>query len=183
MRNLGARNGSITATASARRWGPANVTQPALAVTGACMYIKRAVSIVSGRSTRDTRWHTRTSIIACGPGSGFRVSTGPAPSSITLSPPPRGTAVRERERTSQRVFWRRWGEFFDARPVRNADGALQVIYVTEDTGVGGGHRDIFEHLNGLRERGHEAELWSLAGEPTGSPSRLRCARLRTTTNW
>ena len=47
-------------------------------------------------------------------------------------------------------------------------GALRVIYVTEDTGVGGGHRDIFEHLNGLSSRGHEAELWTLAGEPIGS---------------
>ena len=40
-----------------------------------------------------------------------------------------------------------------------------MIYVTEDTGVGGGHRDIFEHLNGLAERGHEAELWTLGDVP------------------
>ena len=33
-----------------------------------------------------------------------------------------------------------------ARPT----GALRIVYVTEDTGVGGGHRDIFEHLNRLR---------------------------------
>ena len=30
-------------------------------------------------------------------------------------------------------------------------GALRIVYVTEDTGVGGGHRDIFEHLNRLRD--------------------------------
>ena len=36
------RNGSITATASGRPdFGPANVAQPALAVSGACMYLTR----------------------------------------------------------------------------------------------------------------------------------------------
>ena len=73
--------------------------------------------------------------------------------------------VGERERQSQRVFWGRWSEFFDARGVHTDDGKLHVIYVTEDTGVGGGHRDIFEHLNRLRQRGHEAELWTLGDAP------------------
>jgi glycosyltransferase involved in cell wall biosynthesis len=39
------------------------------------------------------------------------------------------------------------------------------VYVTEDTGVGGGHRDIFEHLNGLADRGHEVALFTLGPEP------------------
>ena len=39
--------------------------------------------------------------------------------------------------------------------MRTASGALRIVYVTEDTGVGGGHRDIFEHLNRLQERGHD----------------------------
>src|ERR1035438_1607243 len=69
----------------------------------------------------------------------------------------RGIEVGERERRSQQIFWGRWGEFFDARKVRSEEGALRVIYVTEDTGVGGGHRDIFEHLNRLLDRGHEVE--------------------------
>ena len=44
-----------------------------------------------------------------------------------------------------------------------------MIYVTEDTGVGGGHRDIFEHLNRLKERGHEVALYSLGGQPDWFP--------------
>jgi glycosyltransferase involved in cell wall biosynthesis len=85
----------------------------------------------------------------------------------------RGTDVGERERESQRLFWERWGDFFDARTCADARprGALRVAYVTEDTGVGGGHRDIFEHLNGLVDRGHEVSLYTLGGAPTGS----RCA--------
>jgi glycosyltransferase involved in cell wall biosynthesis len=37
--------------------------------------------------------------------------------------------------------------------------------VTEGTGVGGGHRDIFEHLNRLHERGHEVSLYTLGDAP------------------
>jgi glycosyltransferase involved in cell wall biosynthesis len=90
-----------------------------------------------------------------------------APSAILyhLESITRGTDVGERERASQRHFWAKWGDILDARNVRSADGKLRVIYVTEDTGVGGGHRDIFEHLNGLLDRGHKVELWSLAAPP------------------
>jgi glycosyltransferase involved in cell wall biosynthesis len=49
--------------------------------------------------------------------------------------------------------------------VRAPDGNLRIVYVTEGTGVGGGHRDVFEHLNRLRQRGHSVELYSLGGPP------------------
>jgi glycosyltransferase involved in cell wall biosynthesis len=73
--------------------------------------------------------------------------------------------VGERERKSQRVFWRRWGAFLDERRVLSDDGRLRVVYVANDTVVGGGNRVIFEHLNGLVERGHDAQLWTLGSEP------------------
>ena len=41
--------------------------------------------------------------------------------------------------------------------------------MTQDTGVGGGHRDIFEHLNRLRARGHDVELYTLGGPPDWFP--------------
>ncbi len=83
----------------------------------------------------------------------------------------RGSEVGERERASQRVFWERWDDFFNAREVRTADGRLRVVYVTEDTGIGGGHRDIFEHLNRLLDRGHEVALYTLGDEPDWFPLR------------
>ena len=60
--------------------------------------------------------------------------------------------------------------------------------MTEDTGVGGGHRDIFEHLNRLRARGHEAELYSLGGPPDWFPLEapvrtLRALTRRSPTRW
>jgi glycosyltransferase involved in cell wall biosynthesis len=77
----------------------------------------------------------------------------------------RGTAVGERERASQERFWERWREFFSARGVHTASGHLRVVYVTEGTGVGGGHRDVFEHLNRLLDRGHDVALYTLGDAP------------------
>ena len=84
--------------------------------------------------------------------------------------PPRVGDARQRRRASasaapSALFWERWSDFFDARAACAAsDGRLRIVYVTEDTGVGGGHRDIFEHLNRLAARGHDVALYTL-GEP------------------
>lgn len=150
----------------ARNWGPASVGGPVLAVTGACMYVRceviEQVGLLDERypmAYEDVDWCLRSWQ------AGWRVHYVPAATLYHFESQSRGTAVGERERTSQRRFWARWGDFFDARPVSTPAGALRIIYVTEDTGVGGGHRDVFEHLNGLAERGHDVELFSLGGPP------------------
>ena len=101
-------------------WGPAGMPGPVLAVTGACMYITREPrSSGSGCSTSATRWPTRTSTGACAPGRpGLRVLYFPAARLYHHESVTRGTDVGERERASQRLFWERWGDFFDARDVR-----------------------------------------------------------------
>jgi glycosyltransferase involved in cell wall biosynthesis len=43
------------------------------------------------------------------------------------------------------------------------------VYVTEGTGVGGGHRVVFEHADRLLRRGHDVEVWSLDGPPDWYP--------------
>jgi glycosyltransferase involved in cell wall biosynthesis len=150
--------------------GPADVQADALAVTGACMYV-----------TRETV--RRVGELDAGYPMGFEdvdlclraweagVAVGYEPTSVLthLESVTRGTEVGERERSSQRRFWDRWGHWFDARSVRTPDGRLRIVYVTQDTGVGGGHRDIFEHLNRLTARGHSAELYSLEGPPDWFP--------------
>ncbi len=149
-----------------RDFGPAGVTQSVLAVTGACMYLTREVIERVGLMDEDYPMaYEDVDLCLRAWQAGLRVVYAPAAELSHLESVTRGTEVGERERVSQRVFWRRWGGFFDARDVRNDEGALRVIYVTEDTGVGGGHRDVFEHLNGLIDRGHEAELWTLEDGP------------------
>ena len=147
-------------------WGPARHAGPALAVTGACMYVRREVIERVGlldegypMAYEDVDWCLRAWQ------AGFRVLYFPAARLVHHESVTRGTDVGERERASQRLFWERWGDFFDARPVRTESGALRVVYVTEDTGIGGGHRDIFEHLNRLLDRGHEVALYTLGDPP------------------
>lgn len=148
-------------------FGPSNVPQPVLSVSGACMYLTRA--LIDGVGVFDPAYpmaYEDVDLCLRAWQEGFSVMYWPGAVLEHLESVSRGTHVGERERESQRVFWGRWGAFFDARDVRTDGGMLRVVYVTEDTGVGGGHRDVFEHLNGLLERGHEAELWTLGGQPT-----------------
>jgi GT2 family glycosyltransferase/glycosyltransferase involved in cell wall biosynthesis len=168
-----------------RGWGPAEQASPALAVTGACMYVRRRViervGLLDeryGMAYEDVDWCLRAWQ------AGFRVLYFPSAQLVHHESVTRGTEVGERERDSQRLFWERWSEFFDARSVsagahdrgldegildarvrEGAHGPLRIVYVTEDTGVGGGHRDICEHFNRLSARGHDVSLYTLGDPP------------------
>jgi len=149
-----------------RLYGPATLTAPTLAVTGACMYVRADVIEKIGlldenypMAYEDVDWCLRAWQ------AGFRVIYQPLAEMTHKESVTRGREAGEREIESQRYFWQRWDGFFHGRDVHTADGHLRVIYITEDTGVGGGHRDIFEHVNRLRDRGHDAQVWSLDGQP------------------
>ncbi len=153
-------------------WGPAGIAGPVLAVTGACMYITRETIEKVGlfdesfpMAYEDVDYCLRAWR------AGTRVIYFPAARLYHHESVTRGSEVGERELASQRVFWERWDDFFNARDVRTPEGRLRVVYVTEDTGIGGGHRDIFEHLNRLLDRGHEVALYTLGDEPDWFPLR------------
>ncbi len=164
-------------------WGPAAQTSPALAVTGACMYVRREVLERIGMlDERYPMAYEDVDYCLRAWQAGYRVRYFPIARLVHHESVTRGTDVGERELTSQHLFWERWSDFFDARSVRagseededkkereteslRPDGPLRIVYVTEDTGVGGGHRDIFEHLNRLAERGHDVALYTLGEEP------------------
>jgi GT2 family glycosyltransferase len=154
-------------------WGPADVPGPTLAATGACMYIRRDVldtvglfDEAYGMGYEDVDYCLRAWQ------AGYEVAYVPAARLYHHESATRGTEQGERELRSQRVFWERWAGFFDERRVVGEDGRLRVVYVTEGTIVGGGHRDIFEHLNGLADRGHDVALWTLEEAPDWF--QLRC---------
>ena len=111
-----AASGSTTATASSPPTGaPPAIAGPALAVTGACMYMRREVIERVGlfdeaypMAYEDVDWCLRAWQ------AGFRVLYFPAAQLYHHESVTRGTDLGERERASQRVFWERWGDFFDA---------------------------------------------------------------------
>ena len=147
-------------------WGPADVAGPTLAATGACMYIRRdALDTIGpfdeayGMGYEDVDYCLRAWR------AGYEVTYVPSARLYHHESATRGTALGEREQRSQDAFWQRWTTFFGARPVLTDQGKLRVIYVTEGTIVGGGHRVVFEHLNGLAARGHDVALWTLQDPP------------------
>ena len=147
-------------------WGPAGIAGPVLAVTGACMYITRAaLERVGLFDERYPMAYEDVDLCLRSWRAGLRVLYFPPASLYHHESVTRGTDLGERELASQQLFWELWGDFFNAREVRTAEGGLRVVYVTEGTGVGGGHRDIFEHLNRLSERGHEVALYTLGAQP------------------
>jgi GT2 family glycosyltransferase/glycosyltransferase involved in cell wall biosynthesis len=144
----------------------AGVALPYLAMTGAALYIKRAVIDAIGyldegygMAYEDVDYCLRAW------DAGFQVLYYPHASLTHLEAKTRGMDQGERELDSQQRFWERWGSWLEVRQVRAEDGRLRIVYVTEDTGVGGGHRVVFQHLNGLAARGHHCELWSLTDGP------------------
>ena len=145
---------------------PSEIMQPTLALTGACMYVTRetldAVGEIEqgyGMSYEDVDYCLRAWE------AGRRVIYAPASQLVHLESKTRGAVQGKRELDSQQFFWDHWSDWFDRRETRLSDGGARIIYVTQDLGVGGGHRNIFEHVNGLLDRGHHPEVWSLAGAP------------------
>jgi GT2 family glycosyltransferase len=147
-------------------WGPANVPGPTLAATGACMYIRRHALETIGLFDEDypmgyedvdyglRAWEH-----------GLEVVYAPSARLDHLESATRGTVQGARELESQRVFWKRWSAVFGARAVHGPDSRLRIVYVTESTILGGGHRVVFEHLNGLHARGYDVQLWTLTDGP------------------
>jgi GT2 family glycosyltransferase len=149
---------------------PANIMTAVLGATGACLYAKReALDDVGTFDEAYGMAYEDMDLCLRGWMKGYRTFYAPQSKLYHLESQTRPTEPGERELASQRLFWQRWGPYFDERAVRTPDGRLRIVYVTEDTGVGGGHRDIFEHLNRLGERGHDAQLFSLGEHPDWFP--------------
>jgi len=144
----------------------ANVRAPVLGVTGACMYLKRTTLDAVGSFDEGFGMAYEDMDLSlrawC---RGHRCLYEPRAALVHLESQTRPSEPGERELAAQRRFWLRWRPFFEDRDVRTPDGRLRIVYVTEDTGVGGGHRDVFEHLNRLAARGHDARLYSLGERP------------------
>ena len=145
---------------------PANIGGDMLAMTGAALYIKPDVLRELGGFDEGygMAYEDVDLCLRCWE-AGHRVLYVPDSVLTHHESKTRPVEPGQRELDSQRYFWERWGDFFDKREVRGADGRVRIIVATHDTGVGGGHRVLFQHMNGLHERGYDVQLWTLGGEP------------------
>jgi glycosyltransferase involved in cell wall biosynthesis len=145
-----------------RDFGPAGIRGDMLAMTGAAMYLKRTtLDAIGDFDERFGMAYEDVDLCLRAWDAGLRVWYAPDSVLTHLESKTRPVEPGQRELDAQSYFWDKWGDWLEVRDVRTESGALRVVYVTEDTGVGGGHRVVFEHLNGLKDRGHEPELWTL----------------------
>ena len=165
-------------------WGPANVAGPTLAATGACMYITREVLDQVGLFDEDYGMgYEDVDYCLRAWQAGFQVVYAPSAQLHHHESITRGTEVGERERSRSGFSGSAGARSSTSARCATDDGKLRVVYVTEDTVVGGGHRDVFEHLNGLIERGHDAQLWTLGAHRTGSSCDAPSGASTTTRSW
>jgi glycosyltransferase involved in cell wall biosynthesis len=126
--------------------GPAHVAGPVLAASPACAVITAAALEAVGAAGGVEE----ASLRAWDAGCAVRYIPAATARLRRSQPPPAPAALARR---------------LDQRRVRTANGRLRVIYVTQATSVGGGHRDIYEHLNRLQARGHDVALFTLGPQP------------------
>jgi GT2 family glycosyltransferase len=145
-------------------YGPANIPQYCLAMTGACMYIKREflnnVGLLDEKfqfAFEDVDWCLR------GWEHGYRSLYFPA---ATLTHVESATRAKNKtmsvkEKQSIDYFWNKWGDWFDHRKVTNIDGQRRIIIVLQSFGLSGGIKNLFELANRLSKSDFQVEIWGL----------------------
>lgn len=150
-------------------YGPANVPHYCLAVTGACMYIKREFINYVGNldeefqfAFEEVDWCLR------GWQKGYR--TLYFPSSVLVHNEgvvrKKNKTIGQKEQQSVDYFWKKWSNWFDKRNVRDKNGKIRIIFVLQTMGLSGGIKIVFEHASRLAEAGFAIEVWGLDHKTT-----------------
>lgn len=145
---------------------PSLVSKNTLFCTGAALYIPNEVRARVGLFDEGFQmgfedvdyclraWQNNIPVIYCGASEIIHHE------SIT-----RGKVQGEREISSQKFFWKKHDTHFNSRRVLGDDGRIQIVFVLKDTGIGGGHRVIFNFANYLVSQNMKVDVWSLAKKP------------------
>lgn len=150
-------------------YGPANVPQYCIGVTGACVYIKASVVRKIGILDEGFQFAFEDMDYCIrGWQEGIRTLYYPAATltHVESASRPKNTSLKPKEKASVKYFWEKWGDWFDNRNIRDEDGKIRIIYVLQTTGISGGIRVVFEHLNRLQAKGFSTELWALDKHPS-----------------
>jgi GT2 family glycosyltransferase len=150
-------------------YGPANIPHYCLAVTGACMYIKREflnnIGILDegfSFAFEDVDWCLR------GWEAGYRTLYFPSATLTHVESATRQKNIKmsEKEQKSVKYFWQKWESWFDKREVTNKDGKINLIFVLQSFGLSGGIKNVFEQANRLSKRGFSVQIWGLDKNPS-----------------
>lgn len=154
-------------------YGPANIPQYCIGVTGACMYVKREFLDYIGTlddnfqfAFEDMDWCLR------GWDAGYRTLYFPAAvlTHVESATRDKNKQISEKEKQSINYFWEKWGNWFDNRNVKTKSGKPRVIFVLQSFGLSGGIKNVFEQANRLSERGLSIEIWGLDRQPPAWPA-------------
>lgn len=159
-------------------FAPANIEREVFYITGACMYIKeeviKKVGLFDGNFVmgfEDVDYCLRARL------KGFKILYTPNSVLTHFESVTRGRDIKNPTLKSLKYFWKKWDRFLNKRNTTK-NKKLNIIYVLQDTGVGGGHRDVFEHINRLRKKGHNVKLYALAGQPTWFKLNIKVKKFR-----
>jgi GT2 family glycosyltransferase len=150
-------------------YGPANIPQYCMGVTGAAMYVKREfmnnVGILDEGfqfAFEDMDWCIR------GWEAGYRTLYFPSAviTHVESATRAKNQTMSEKEKTSIEYFWKKWGDWFEKRNVLNSKGQRRIIFVLQAWGYSGGIKNIFEIANRLAGRNFAVEIWSIDRQPS-----------------
>ncbi len=146
-------------------YGPANIPQYCIGVTGACMYITRACLDTIGPlddkfqfAFEDMDWCIRAWE------AGYRSLYFPSATltHVESATRPKNTTLGPKEKQSLEYFWKKWGTWFDGRNVHDKEGNIRIIFVLQTMGMSGGIKIVFEHATRLAQRkGFAIEIWGM----------------------
>ena len=145
-------------------YGPANIPHYCLAVTGACMYIKREFIDYVGILDEGFPFAFEdVDLCLRGWEANYRSLYFPQSelTHVESSSRKKNNTISEKEKKSIEYFWNKWGDWFDKRNVLDKDGKIKLIFVLQSMGMSGGIKSVFEHANMLSERGFNVEIWGL----------------------
>ncbi|MEK7603244.1 MAG: glycosyltransferase [Patescibacteria group bacterium] len=150
-------------------YGPANIPYYCLAITGACMYVKREflnnIGLLDEGFTfafEDVDWCLR------GWESGYRTLYFPSAvlTHVESATRQKNHKITVKEQKSIDYFWNKWKNWFDKRIVRDVNGKINIIFVLQSFGLSGGIKNVFEQANRLSERGFAVQIWGLDKNPS-----------------
>lgn len=143
---------------------PANIPHYCLAMTGACLYVKREfinyIGILDEKfqfAFEDVDWCIR------GWEKGYRTLYFPSAvlTHVESATRHKNKKISEKEKSSIKYFWKKWGKWFDKRNVFDEKGRVRIIFVLQSMGLSGGIKSVFEQANMLADKNFNIEIWGL----------------------